>query len=61
MRLHPVKTVLAVVFASALAFAQRANPPAVNAESTDQKIRRYEQVLSASPGDAPAAAALTAA
>jgi tetratricopeptide (TPR) repeat protein len=56
-----VKTALLLLTASSIAFAQRINPPAVEFESTDQKIRRNEKVLTANPKDLAAESELTAA
>jgi tetratricopeptide (TPR) repeat protein len=44
-----------------LALAQRINPPSVESESTDQKIRRTQEVLNAKPTDLAAESELTAA
>jgi tetratricopeptide (TPR) repeat protein len=56
-----VKAALAFLLASCFAFAQRANPPALKAETTDQKIHRIEKALAATPKDLTAESELTAA
>ena len=56
-----MKTALLLLLASFHAFAQRTNIPAVESESTDQKIRRNQEVLTAKPKDLAAQLELTAA
>jgi tetratricopeptide (TPR) repeat protein len=56
-----VKTALALLIVSSLGFAQRMNLPVAKEESTDQKIRRIEKVLSANPKNLAAESELAAA
>lgn len=56
-----MKPALAFLMASSLAFAQRINPPALKAETTDQKIQRNEKLLAANRKDLAAESELTAA
>lgn len=56
-----MKTAILLLVASSLAFGQRINPPVVESESTDQKIRRIQEVLSAKPKDLAAESELTGA
>jgi tetratricopeptide (TPR) repeat protein len=56
-----VKIALSLLMAVSIAFAQRVTPPAVQAESTDQKVQRNQKVLAANPKNLAAESELTAA